>query len=185
MVSYNTMVKKDYVLKILINIVLAVLFTAGVYASEDRALYYEGIRDARHNNIDFAFIIFDNLARDYPSSRYFEDALFATGEYRFLINDYTDSRVIFNKIVSSPENTKVKLFAYAYLMKLCEKTGCEHKVYLGYKKNVLTFKQISLLFRNSQEVTYTSALQKVHKAVYFIDKVVVYIDNEAFLTIHF
>ena len=162
-----------------------VLFTAGTYASEDKALYYEGVRDARHNNIDFAFIIFDSLTREYPSSKYFENALFATGEYRFMINDYTNSRAIFKEIISSPENTKAKLFSYAYLMKLCEKTGSKDRTYLNYEKNILTFKQISLLFRNSQEVRYISPLQIIHRAVYFIDKVIIYIDNEEFLTIHF
>jgi len=179
------LVKKNYIFKILVSFMLTVLFIVEAYASEDKVLYYEGVRDARCNNIDFAFIMFDSLVRDYSSSKYFKDALFATGEYRFVINDYADSRVIFTKIVSYPENTKIKLFAYAYLMKLCEKTGCKHRVYLGYKKSILTFKQISLLFRKSQEVTYTSALQRVYKAVYFIDKVVIYINNEEFLTVHF
>ena len=73
-------------------------FISVSYAFNDKALYYEGISYAKRGSLDFAFMIFDELTREFPSSAFFEDALFAKGEYYFSICDYNDAYSVFKKI---------------------------------------------------------------------------------------
>ena len=171
--------------RVFILLVAFFSFISVSYASGDKALYYEGISYAKRGSLDFAFMLFDELTREFSSSAFFEDALFAKGEYYFSICDYNDAYSVFKKIAASKELSKRKLFSYVYLFKLSQMLNKDEDIRNQYIKSILTFRQITLLFRDSREITYSSPLQKKYRAVYFIDHVEVYIDGEKFFKASF
>ncbi|PIQ89094.1 MAG: hypothetical protein COV72_04685 [Candidatus Omnitrophica bacterium CG11_big_fil_rev_8_21_14_0_20_42_13] len=153
-------------------------------ASEDKALYFEGIKSARSGNLDFAFMSFHMLLEGYPDSKFAPDTLFASAEYYFSIGDYKDARLALEKIVSEHADSKPHLFAFPYLLLMAQARNDAAAV-RDIKKQVASSKQLVLLFRDSKEYTYHSALSKKYKAVYFIDHVDFYINGDLFAKIPF
>lgn len=170
--------------RLLLLIFLILLSFNRVYSAEDGKLYLQGTRAARQGKFGFAFMYFSMLVRDFPDSKFVNDALFSTGEYYFAMRNYMDAKRAFQQFINGSEQPKAKLFAFVYLMKIAEHSGNRGLV-AEYGKEIVTFKQLSFLFRESKEITYVSALSKKYKAVYFIDKVDAYIDEKPFAQILF
>ena len=82
-----------------------------------------------------------------------------------------------------PES-KSSPFVLAYLIKIAQKNGDEETV-KKLEKELIASQQVSLLFRDFKELQYVSAMSKKYKALYFIDKIEIYIDNELFAQIPF
>ncbi|MBU1871858.1 MAG: outer membrane protein assembly factor BamD [Candidatus Omnitrophica bacterium] len=153
-------------------------------AEDDKKLYYQGVAAVRKNNIDFAFLYFHKLLNDFPDSRYREKALFATGEYYFSSLAYRDASGIFYRMFEEYPESKSSPFVLAYLIKIAQKNGDEETV-KKLEKELIASQQVSLLFRDFKELQYSSAMSKKYKALYFIDKIEIYIDNELFAQIPF
>lgn len=170
--------------KIFIAVLFILLSIDGGYPQGARGLFYQGVRLSRSGRVDFAFMNFDRLLREFPRSKYSEDALFSVGEYYFIIKDYRQAKDNFIKFISLYPESKTRLFAFAYLIKIAER-GFKEDAILNYEKEIVTSEQTSLIFRDSKEVVYSSGLSRSHKAVYFIDKVEIYIDDESFTSIPF
>lgn len=154
------------------------------YSQEDKSLYYKGVKAANKGELDFAFMYFHLLLNGFPESEYYAGSLFAVGEYYFLINDYSNATQIFNRFISDFPESKVKPFAIAYLIEIVKKT---RKVNIAeeFKKELLSSQHLSLLFRDFEELQYSSALSKNYKALYFIDRIEIFIDDELFTKIPF
>lgn len=162
----------------------AALLFGTCYAEEGGRLYSSAIREARSGNKDTAFMYFRSFLVNYPDSRYARDALFATGEYYFLISDYADSARAFTRYLDDYPDSPCVSFALAYLLKIAEKRG-EEALVGDLKKKIATLRQMSFLFRESKEYKYRSALFRKHKAVYYIDRAEFYIDGELFAKISY
>jgi outer membrane protein assembly factor BamD (BamD/ComL family) len=160
------------------------LFQYKGYAQEDRNLYYQGLRDARKGKVDSAFLTFHRLLNNFPDSEYRQHALFGAGEYYFWIDDYYDAKRMFNRFVNNYPESEARLYAIAYLIKMAEKEEKESELE-KLKQELIGSQQVSLLFREFKEHTYTSPLNKNHKALNFIDKIEIYIDDEIFAKISF
>ena len=149
------------------------------YTQGHRSLYSQAVKYARSGDTDFAFMFFRRFLRTYPESRFSEKALFAIGEYYFQIADYYDAAQIFIRFINNYPQSKARPFALAYLLTLANIMGKEELTkYL--EKEIISSQQIAFLFREFKEYKYLSALSKRHKALYFIDKVEFYIDEELF-----
>jgi hypothetical protein len=88
------------------------------------------------------------------------------------------------ELVDNYPDFKGKLFALAYLYKIAESAGQE-ELKEKLKTEIVTFKRVSLLFRNSQKYVYRSPLLKRYKVEYYIDRVEFYLDGESFAQIPF
>lgn len=166
----------------------AALFTAFLlgtgYAEEGGRMYTLAVREARSGNKETAFMYFRSFLANYPDSRYARDALFATGEYYFLISDYADSAQSFTRYLDDYPDSPCVSFALAYLLKIAEKRG-EEALAGDLEKKIATLRQMSFLFREFKEYKYRSSLYRKHKAVYYIDRAEFYIDGELFAKISY
>jgi len=172
-------------LKVLPIVTLLVfLFLSLAYAQESQRIYSLALKAAKEGDPGYAFMSFRYLLSNYPDSKHREAALFATGEYYFLIGDYTDARPVFIKFVDEYPNSKVRPFALAYLIKIAEKQDQE-ALAESMEKEIITSQQLILLFRDFKEFRYLSPLHRRYKAVHFIDKIEFYIDGELFAQISY
>jgi outer membrane protein assembly factor BamD (BamD/ComL family) len=164
------------------GVILATPNTA--YSKEDRKLYFQGMKAARGGELDFAFINFFRLVEFFPDSEFLEDALFATGEYYYLVKDYYDARRTFRRFVDEYPNSKSKIFALIYLLEIGRlKDRGEDVERLG--REIVTSQQLSLLFRDFKEYSYVSAFSIKYKAVYYIDTVKFYRNDELFSEVRY
>ena len=172
-------------IKILLIIILFVLiFVPEAYSGIGKDFYYRGIRFARKGEIDFAFSYFDMIVRTHPESRYFEDSLFVIGEYHFSNGDMNSAKKTFEQFIESYPESEAKLFALIHLFIMAEKQG-KKDIAEDLKKEIISFKQVSLFFRDSEQIEYSSAFSTNYKAVYFIDRIEIFINEDSFAKIPF
>lgn len=158
------------------------LFMQGAYPQESQKLYHEGLKFARSGDMDFAFMRYQMLLENYPDAEFIEDVLFAIGEHYFSTSDYYNAAMTFNEFINRYQESDALPFALIYLAKITRQAGKEDLA-VNFEKAVISFKQTSLLFSNFKEHTYVSSFYKKYKAVYFIDRVEIYINNELFAKI--
>lgn len=149
------------------------------HSQQNESLYLQGLNAAKSGNLDFAFINFHAFLNSHSGSAKVEPVTFTIGEYYFLTKNYRDAFSIFNKFINKYPDSKARPFAFAYLMKIGEIYAKEEFVE-NIKKEIVTFKQVGLLFSNFKEYVYRSLSFKEYKLVYFIDKAKFYINGELF-----
>ena len=154
------------------------------HAGEEDQLYRKAVAAARAGNTDFAFMYYSELDRDYPHSRYRDQALFAKGEYYYQLPGYPEATRIFQSFVQDYPNSDGKLFALVYLYKMAE-AGQDQAALEEAKKEILTLRQVSLIFKESKEYKYRSASFQDYRAVFRIDKVEFYKGGELFATVSY
>lgn len=162
-----------------LTVLLIFLFPHQGYPQEDRNLYTQGVKAAQRGELEFAFINFHLLLNNFPESKYRRECLFGTGEYYFSIADYRDAARVFSQFINDYPKSEAKPFAIAYLLNIAKKEG-EEDLVEELKKELIGLEQLSLLFRDFKELQYVSALCKNYKALNFIDKIEIYIDDELF-----
>ena len=160
------------------------LFQVEVHAQEDKNLYHKALKHTEKGDTDLAFMNFYRLINNFPESRYYREALFATGEYYFSIGVYTDAAQTFNQFINNYSGSEAHPFAIVYLIEIAKKDKQEN-LEEKLKKELLGSQQVSLLFRDFIELEYSSSFSKDYLALYFIDKVKIYIDDELFTEIVF
>ncbi|MGD9014498.1 MAG: outer membrane protein assembly factor BamD [Candidatus Omnitrophota bacterium] len=172
-------------LKVILLLALLIYLCQNIsYSQEGRYLYRQAVEAASKGERDFAFMSFHMLLNDFPESPYYHQALFAVGEYYYSIGDYDDACRLFNQLIDDYPNSECKPFALAYLIKLAQKQNKQDRVD-RFRKELIGWKQLSLVFRDFKELKYISPLYKNYKALNFIDKIAIFIENEPFLEISF
>jgi len=170
-------------IKIFITIFLFIfLFYNLGHAQEEAKLYSQAVKAAKSGNFIFAFMYFRSLLANYPDSKYREGALFAQGEYYFLIADYNDAGSTFIKFINNYLGSKARIFALAYLFKIAENKK-NSSLAKKIKNEIITFQRLSFLFSNYKEFKYRSLFLKKYRALYYIDKVEFYAGGELFAQI--
>ena len=168
--------------KLFFIVIISAFFSSyQVFANSANFLYEEGVKAAKSGNLDKAFMNFRALIREYPKSRFRENALFGLGEYYFHIADYHDASLIFIQLIDSYPDSESKIFSLVYLLEIAKKQQSQDLIE-KLEKDILTFKQHSFIFKDFKKYSYSSPLAKKYKAVYFIDKIEFYIDGELFTT---
>jgi outer membrane protein assembly factor BamD (BamD/ComL family) len=160
---------------------LLLVSTTG-YAGEEDVLYSRAIQAARSGRIDFAFMYYNQLDRDYPRSRYREQVLLARGEYFYELPAYIQAKEAFEKLLEEYPQSPGKLFILAYLYKIAEADG-KTDLIENLKKEILTFRQVGLVFEETKEYKYPSPFYRNFRAVFYIDKVEFYRGGELFATV--
>ncbi len=155
---------------------------ASGHAGEADALYARAIQAARSGQTDFAFMYYNQLDRDHPQSRYREQVLFAKGEYFYELPAYIQAKEDFQKILEEYPQSPGKLFIQAYLYKIAVAEGKADLVE-SLKKEILTFRQVGLVFKETKEYKYPSPFYRNFRAVFYIDKVEFYRGGELFATV--
>ena len=151
-------------------------------AGEEDALYAKAIQAARSGRIDFAFMYYNQLDRDYPRSRHREQILFAKGEYFYELPAYPEAVKLFSVLLQEYPKSPAKLFALMYLYKIAE-AGQDARALENFKKEVLTFRQVGLVFKETREYKYQSPFYRAYRAVFYIDKVEFYRGGELFAAV--
>lgn len=139
---------------------------------------------AKSGDIDFAFINYHAALNSDPDSLFKADALFATGEYYFLKNDYTEAAAWFEQYLSQSADINGQLFARFYLWEIAQS---QHQTKLAEKlrKGLETFRKHIFIFRDSQEYHFRSPLNRLHRAVYTIRGIDFYLEGELVAKIPF
>ena len=81
-------------------------------------------------------------------------------------------------------NSPAQFFTLAYLYKIAEYKKDEPGID-NYKKEIVNFKQVSLVFRKSKEYSYISPLYRKYRAVVQIDTIEFYVNEELFAEISY
>jgi uncharacterized protein YihD (DUF1040 family) len=171
--------------KILAVVLSCVFILSGAGFCQDCGNDYKtAIQAAKTKEMDLCYLYLDSFLRGCPGSKLRDRVLFASGEYNFSRNNFKQATTNFVELVDDYPDFKGKLFALAYLYKIAESAGQE-ELMEKLKTEIVTFKRVSLLFRNSQKYVYKSPLLKRHKVVYYIDRVEFYLDGESFAQIPF
>lgn len=158
------------------------LVPASGYAGEADALYAKALQAARAGRVDFAFMYYNQIDREYPRSRYREQVLFAKGEYFYELPACAQAREAFEKILEEYPQSPGKLFVLSYLYKIAEVEGKAASVE-RFRKEILTFRQVGLVFKETKEYKYPSPFYRNFRAVFYIDKVEFYRGGELFATV--
>ena len=152
------------------------------YAGEADALYAKALQAARAGRVDFAFMYYNQIDREYPNSRYREQVLFAKGEYFYELPAYAQAGETFEKVLEEYPQSPGRLFVLSYLYKIAEAQGKAEAVE-GFKKEILIFRQVGLVFKETKEYKYPSPFYRNFQAIFYIDKVEFYRGRELFATV--
>ena len=147
------------------------------FAQDDAYVYSCAREAAQAGDRDAAFSYCHSLLHYGEASPYYQDALFAVGEYYFEHGDYGGSAAVLITLLNAYPQGKAMPFAALFLLRIDESA---HRMMPSddLKKKIITFKQLSLLFSEYKEYAYNSPLGNRYKAVYFIDKVEFYVDDQ-------
>lgn len=160
-------------------------FNAPGHAAEDAVLYSKAVQAAGTGHADFAFMHYNALLRDYPHSKFREQALFAAGEYYSRLPYYSKAAAAFKDLVKDYPASAGKLFALAYLYKIAQEEKNQEKLD-ELKKQIITFERVGFVFKESKEYRYQSPLdRRSYRAVFHIDKVEFFAGGERFAQIAF
>lgn len=164
--------------------VLSFLFGAPLEAGEEVQLYRKAVKAAKSDHVDFAFMYYNSILRNYPQSKYREDALFALGEYDYQLPNYAEAAQMFESFIADYPQSPGRLFALAYLYKVAEIQENQSMID-DLKKEILTFRQVGLVFKEFKEREYHSPLERIHRAVFHIDMVEFYIAGDLFAQVSY
>ena len=142
------------------------------------------VQAARSGKTNVAFMYFYRLLNLFPESSYSADSLFGVGEYYFSIKDYGDAGRTFSEFIMNYPQSGAAPFAIAYILKIARERAQEDLI-KRMEKELVVLKQVSLVFRDFAEITYVSPLSNSYKALYFIDKVEIYVNDELFAKVSF
>jgi outer membrane protein assembly factor BamD (BamD/ComL family) len=160
-------------------LIIALLSLTAGHCQDGQSTYALAIEAVKSKDRDLAFMYFHSLLSSASDLKYREQALFATAEYYFLVNDYSDAVTSFTKFINDYPDSSAIPFALAYLLKIAEK---EDKASLAesLKSQIVTSQRLILLFKDSKKSKFQSPFCRKHRVAYYIDKVEFYVDGELF-----
>ena len=171
--------------KILCVIVTALLIVpTPLYAGSDAILFERGRNFAKSQKLDFAYMQFRDLVFHYPRSKFYEKALFATGEYFFLYSNFAEAAKTFSEFVDLYPKSKLKIFALGYLYRIAAENKDE-KLVEKLKTDIITRQQVALIFRNAKEYKYRSPLDRLYHGLIQIDKIIISCDGQTLAEISY
>lgn len=149
------------------------------YAQGSGFSYSQALKAARKGDDDFAFMYFKECLRKDSKSKFAPKALFAIGEYYFSNRSLAQASKAFAAFVNRYPKSKSAVFAYSYLMVLAKKDQNQSLVQ-EFKRKIIAFQKLKLLFSDFKEYKYRSPFFNKYKAIYFIDRVEIYINGKLF-----
>ncbi|MBN3040628.1 MAG: hypothetical protein JW867_05830 [Candidatus Omnitrophica bacterium] len=168
--------------KILLTVLLILVSFNNLYAQRETYLFHKAVGEAKSGNRDFAFIYFRRFLQSEPDSNLAKEAVFALGEYYYSLKSFPNATLYFKRFITDYPKNDARIFAYAYLLDLAKADG-KIELTAVLEKKIVTYYSLSLLFRKYKEYRYKSPMAKNYKALYYIDKVQIYLDEELFAEI--
>lgn len=157
--------------------VLVFLFlSVPAVAAEDAILYQRTLQAARNHQYEFAFMNLRSLLRDYPASRYRDEALFGKAEYHFMQGDLEEARRAFEEYLRAAKDSQDKAFVLAYLWRIAQLQDNAEKM-KDLQKRLGELQRVSLIFREFKEYKFVSTLQRRHRIIYHIDQFEFYVED--------
>ncbi len=128
---------------------------------------------------DLLFMHYRQVFRESPDPKERFNALFAMGEFYYLMSDYLNAKDCFKTILQEDHDKLRKIFAYAYLMNMADMDG-EKKSQKELSKELMLFQKNIFVFRNTRQHNFDSPLHRQHKVVYSIDKIEFFVEGKNF-----
>ena len=147
-------------------------------------VYSKAVEFAEAGQADFAFMHYNKLLRNYPTSKYREQALFATGEYYFQISGFQEAATAFKTFLDEYPDSKERLYVLAYLLSIAQRNQNTASIQ-GLEKQIIDLQQVSFVFRETKEIVYRSPLYQSYKVVIHIDKIEFYVEGELFAKVSY
>lgn len=151
-------------------------------AGEAARAFSNGVRFARGGQMDFAHMEFRAILKDHPRSRFYSPALFAAGEYFFLMGNHAEARAAFQDYAARDPEASSKMIALAFLWKIADIEKDEAAAGQAVRE-IVNIKQVSLVFRKSQEYQYLSPMNQHYLAVVHIDHIDIFAGGKLFVEI--
>jgi outer membrane protein assembly factor BamD (BamD/ComL family) len=179
--------RKIYYVLLFLILFGVLLSTQKLYANGDaKARYDEAIRYIEMKQVDFAFMQFRNIIRDFPESPFAQKSIFAIAEYSYDHMMYYDAIKNLREYINDYPDSKTNVFAKAYLLKIIEEiknpTWEEKRVFEDITKEFFS-KPLFLLFTEYKETSYRSPSLNKFKIRYYIDNIEVYRNDKLFIKI--
>jgi tetratricopeptide (TPR) repeat protein len=146
--------------------------------------YAKAMEFAKTKQDYFAFMHYNELVRNYPTSGYRKPALFAIGEYYFSISSLQEAAAIFRTYLDDYPDSQEGLYVLAYLLRIAKKNNDIISVET-LEKQIIELQQVSFVFREKKEITYRSPLNQNYKAVIHIDKIEFYLEGKLFAKVSY
>jgi len=140
-------------------------------------VYSKAVKFAKAGKSHFAFMHYNQLLRNYPTSKYRGEALFATGEYYFRSAGLQEAATAFEAFLEEYPDSEEKLYALVYLLNMAHKNKNEPSIQ-ALEKQIIDLRQVSFVFRETKEITYWSPLHQEYRVVIHIDKIEFYVEGE-------
>ena len=128
---------------------------------------------------DFLFMQYRKISRESPQTKKGLDALFAMGEYYFLMSDFQNAKESFQAFLKDGKNKFQKFFAYAYLLKMAELNHDQQSI-KQISKDLAQFRRNIFVFRNTKQYKFNSPLKRSHKIICSIGKVEFIVEEKSF-----
>ena len=157
---------------------------ASARAQNAGELYREGLHAARTGQQEFAFMNYHSIVAQEKASKYRDEALFGCGEYYFGGKSYQEAQRMFTAYVTEYPMGRGVPFALAYLYKLTDEFGMPGDLN-ALKKQLITYAQLSLVFREFKEFAFRSPMNTPYSARYYIDRIEMSRQGEALAAIRF
>ena len=158
---------------------IAVSYSNAWAAREEKRKYSMAVKAAKTGRRDFAFMSYRALLKEFPDTKYRDNALFAQGEYYFHLPDFKKAGQFFDLLLKDYPDLEGRLFALAYRLRIAQEnkeTSKEEET----KKEIIAFKRNSFVFEESKDYTYVSPLFTNHKVLFFIDRIEFYVEEKLF-----
>jgi len=152
--------------------ILLILLPLTAYSGEDKILYARGRHFVKTHQMDFAYMQFRDIVRQYPQSTFREDALFATGEYFVQNSNFKEATKIFEEFIKEYPTAKTKIFALAYLYKMAKEKN-DADLVERIKTDIITIERLGFVFRDSKEYKYHSLFHWQYHVLLQIDKITI------------
>lgn len=166
--------------KILLSfIVLLFLLSNSGYPTQSVFTDEELARVDKEAYLDAAYVHYRGVLYQDNNPAEKNRAMFALGEYFYLIANYQDAQQYFNEYLKNSSDLSTRIFALVYLLDIAQKEKKEGEVQT-FQEGILNLEQQLYLFRDNKTYQYKSPLNRLHRAVYTIDEVKVYVDNQLF-----
>ena len=160
-----------------IFVVLVIWLWSSGMAPSASQVYSKAVKFAKAGQEYFAFMHYSSLLRNFPVSKYREQALFATGEYYYRMSGFDEAAKAFESFLREYPDSEDKLYALAYLLGISERQKINIPVE-DIKKQIIKLYQVSFVFRESKELTFKSPLFRNYKTVIQIDRIEFYVEGE-------
>jgi outer membrane protein assembly factor BamD (BamD/ComL family) len=166
----------------LLGTVVLIWMSGSSFSFGAAKIYSKAVQFAKAGQGHFAFMQYNNLLRNYPMSPYRNRALFATGEYYYQVADLREAEVAFKMFLNENPDSEERLYALAYLLSIAVKniSPVEH-----LEREIMNLQQVSLIFRESKEITYRSPLYQDYKTVIHIDRIEFYMEGKLFAKVSY